>query len=152
MRLYSKLSNKWARYTAGPKAVNENWSRRMPLKYMVGYSTDHAPLTRLLLNYTFRDAQIVKDLRNESTPENLRENLGNLIVNLQDKSFIEGFPYESNIGHLYEQQADGVNLFIDFKIKEGQQELTEKVGINTKTGRFFPAKTKEQDFQSIGKC
>ena len=151
MGFFSRLFSKINKYTLAPRAINENWTRRMPVKYLVGYSTDHSPLTRLLLNYTFRDAQIVSDLRTQPQSQGLNEDIGNMMQSVQDRAFVEGFPYDANTGNLFEKETNGINLFIDFKVREGQQRENELIGLNTKTGEFFPVDGAQQSTESLGR-
>lgn len=122
----------------------------MPANYMVGYSTDHSPLTRLLLNYTFRDAQIVSDLRSPGQTQPLEESIEKMIEEVQGKAFVEGFPYNAETGDLFERETDGINLFIDFRVREGQQRENELIGLNTKTGEFFPVDGAAKSEESLG--
>lgn len=150
MGFLTRAWNKLTKFTVSPRAINENWSRRMPANYMVGYSTDHSPLTRLLLNYTFRDAQIVSDLRSSGQTQPLEESIEKMIEEVQGKAFVEGFPYNAETGDLFERETDGINLFIDFRVREGQQRENELIGLNTKTGEFFPVDGAAKSEDSLG--
>ena len=103
------------RYTTLPKALNENWTRKMPKNFIVGFSGKNQTEGMNLLREAFTDSEVVENsLGNKVSVEMAENQLSSLYKKENQKLFIQEFPYNNEMANKYEDRTNGINLFINF--------------------------------------
>ena len=103
------------KYFRMPRGINENWTRRLPRQFVVGFTGDNNAQAINLLKVTFTDAQLIEQsLENQDNSTLMSESLSLIHDNTDKQLFIQEFPYSFENAKEYETKTNGINLFINF--------------------------------------
>ena len=103
------------KYITSARALSENWTRRLPRQFVIGFTGNRPTEAIDLLRRTFSDADLVeKSPDGQDATASMHESLSRILNNSNKQLIIQEFPFSYEHATEYEAKTDGINLFINF--------------------------------------